>query len=147
MEHFLDRAREVLGDVSMGTWRAEFAAAMDDDLGTPAAVAAIHDVVREGNKLLAAGASDALQEAAGSVRAMLGVLGVDPMDEHWAASGSPVREERLSAAVDALVSSLLERRARARSDKDYATADAIREQLQGAGIEIDDTPQGPKWTL
>ena len=53
---------------------------MDDDLGTPAAVAAIHDVVREGNKLLAGGAVRRAARHAASVRAMLDVLGLDPAD-------------------------------------------------------------------
>ncbi len=147
IEHFLERARDVLGDVPVGTWAAEFADAMDDDLGTPAAVAAIHNVVREGNKLLGEGPSDALRQAAGSVRAMLSVLGVDPFDGHWAASGGSAREERLTQAVDALVSSLLEKRAQARAAKDFAAADAIRDQLKAAGIELEDTPQGPQWSL
>jgi cysteinyl-tRNA synthetase len=147
IEHFLERARDVLGEVPLTTWCAEFEEAMDDDLGTPAAVAAIHNVVREGNKLLAGGASDALRGAAGSVRAMLAVLGVDPFDDHWAGSGGSAREERLTAAVDALVSSLLERRAAARAAKDFAAADAIRDQLKAAGIELEDTPQGPQWSL
>ncbi|HEX4976937.1 MAG TPA: DALR domain-containing protein, partial [Nocardioides sp.] len=147
IEHFLTRARDVLGEVPVGTWCAEFAEAMDDDLGTPAAVAAIHNVVREGNKLLAGGPSDALRGAAGSVRAMLAVLGVDPFDDHWAGSGGSAREERLTAAVDALVSSLLDKRAEARAAKDFAAADAIRDQLKAAGIELEDTPQGPQWSL
>jgi len=116
---------------------------MDDDLGTPAAVAAIHDLVREGNKMLVVGASEDLRAAAGSVRAMLRVLGVDPMDQLWAASSS-AREQRLSTAVDALVSSLLEWRARARAEKDFAAADAIRDQLNEAGMEIEDTPRVPR---
>jgi cysteinyl-tRNA synthetase len=147
IEHFLTRARELLGDVPVGTFCTEFEEAMDDDLGTPAAVAAIYDVVREGNKLLAGGASDALRGAAGSVRGMLAVLGLDPLDDHWAGSGSSAREERLTGAVDALVSALLSQRAEARAAKDFATADAIRDQLKAAGIELEDTPQGPKWSL
>jgi len=55
--------------------------------------------------------------------------------------------ERLTGAVDALVGSLLERRQQARAAKDYATADAVRDQLQAAGIEVEDTPDGPKWSL
>ena len=133
IEHFLTRARDVLGEVGIGTRCAEFEAAMDDDLGTPAAVAAVYDVVREGNKLLAAGPSDALRGAASSVRAMLAVLGVDPLDERWTAGGSSEREEKLSTAVDALVASLLEQQRAARAAKDFATADAIRDQLKGAG--------------
>lgn len=147
IEHFLDRARDLLGEVRIGTWCAEFETAMDDDLGTPAAVAAIYDVVREGNKLLAAGPSDALLGAASSVRAMLAVLGLDPFDAHWSTGGSSAREEKLTTAVDALVAALLQQRADARAAKDFAAADAIRDQLKAAGIDLEDTPQGPQWSL
>jgi cysteinyl-tRNA synthetase len=146
IEHFLERARDVLGEVPVGTWCAEFAEAMDDDLGTPAAVAAIYDVVREGNKLLTAGDSPELRGSAASVRAMLDVLGLDPFDPHWSA-GSTRRDEKLTAAINALVVGLLEQREAARSSKDFAAADAIRDQLKAAGFELEDTPQGPKWSL
>jgi cysteinyl-tRNA synthetase len=119
-----------------------FVAAMDDDLGTPAAIAVIHDQVREGNRLLAAG-EDAGGEAS-RVLAMLEVLGLDPHDPVWATGGA---DERLTAAVDALVAGLLEQRAKARAEKDFAAADAIRDQIKAAGIEVEDTPDGPKWSL
>jgi cysteinyl-tRNA synthetase len=147
IEHFLHRAADLLGEVPLGTRCADFEAAMDDDLGTPAAVAAVYEVVREGNKLLGQGPSDALRGAASSVRAMLAVLGVDPFDPHWSAAGSTARETKLGAAVDALVSALLTQRSAARAAKDFAAADAIRDQIRAAGIELEDTPQGPKWTL
>jgi cysteinyl-tRNA synthetase len=148
IESFLQRAATVLGGpVDVGTLCADFVRAMDDDLGTPAAVAAIYDVVREGNKLLGAGDSPALRGAASSVRAMLAVLGLDPFDPHWAAGASSAQETRLTAAVDALVGTLLEQRATARAGRDFATADAIRDQLKAAGIELEDTPQGPTWSL
>ena len=66
---------------------AEFTAALDDDLGTPAAVAAIHETVRQGNTALADGDDAAVAGALGSVRAMLGVLGLDPLDPQWATGG------------------------------------------------------------
>jgi cysteinyl-tRNA synthetase len=119
---------------------------MDDDLGTPAAVAAIHDVVREGNKLLGVGDVAALRGNLGSVLAMLDVLGLHPADPAWAAAGG-AGDERLTQAVDVLVASLLEQRAEARAAKDFATADAIRDRIKAAGIEIEDTPDGPKWSL
>ncbi len=147
IEHFLTRAREVLGEVALGTFCADFEQAMDDDLSTPAAVAAIYEVMREGNKLLADGPSPALRGSAASVRGMLAVLGVDPFDPHWATGGSSEREEKLTNAVDALVAALLEQRAEARAARDFAAADAIRDQLKAAGIELEDTPQGPKWSL
>jgi cysteinyl-tRNA synthetase len=53
----------------------------------------------------------------------------------------------MSAVVDALVSGLLEQRATARAEKDFATSDAIRDRLKEAGVEITDTPDGQKWSL
>jgi cysteinyl-tRNA synthetase len=120
-----------------------FVDAMDDDLGTPAAIAVVHDTAREGNRLLAAG-EDATAAAA-SVLAMLDTLGLNPHDPAWV--GDDRADTRLTAAVDALVAGLLEQRAKARADKDFATADAIRDQIKAAGIEVEDTPAGPKWSL
>ncbi|HXH79181.1 cysteine--tRNA ligase [Nocardioides sp.] len=148
IENFLERAATVLGE-SIGTtgmWCTEFVEAMDDDLGTPAAVAAIHDVVREGNKLLAEGPSNALRGNAASVRAMLAVLGLDPADPAWATT-SGAGDEKLRDAVDVLITALLEERATARAEKDWARADDIRDRITAAGIEIEDTPSGPKWSI
>ena len=116
---------------------------MDDDLGTPAAVGVLHDTVRAGNKALADGDRETARANAAEVRAMLGVLGLDPADPHWATGGA----NDLTAVVDALVKGLLEQRAEARANKDFATADAIRDQIKAAGIEIEDTPGGPKWSV
>ncbi|RHW23585.1 cysteine--tRNA ligase [Nocardioides immobilis] len=148
MEAFLERAAELLGEIpGGGTLCAEFVEAMDNDLGTPGAVAAIHDVVREGNKLIAGGDSAALRGNAASVRAMLDVLGLDPQDSAWASTGSAGEDDKLKSAVDALVAGLLEERAQAREAKDWARADAIRDQIKQAGIEVTDTPTGPTWTV
>jgi cysteinyl-tRNA synthetase len=121
-----------------------FVAAMNDDLGTPAAIAVIHDQVREGNRLLGDGQS--ADQVAASVRAMLGVLGLDPADPSWGTLGRS-DDAKLSAAVDALVAGLLAERAAARADKDWARADAIRDRIAAAGIAVEDTPDGPQWTL
>jgi cysteinyl-tRNA synthetase len=150
VEGFLDRARDMLGaevlDGTAGLACADFEAAMDDDLGTPAAVAAIHEVVREGNKLLAGGDSPALRGTAASALAMLDVLGLHPQDPAFAAAGG-ARDQQLTGAVDSLVQALLEQRAEARAHKNFSTADAIRDRIKAAGIEIEDTPTGPKWSL
>ena len=61
-----------------------------------------------------------------------------------AASGADSAEH---TALDRLVSEQLEERAEARKAKDFARADAIRDALGAAGITIEDTPQGPTWTL
>ncbi len=141
IEAFLQRA----GSPPSGELPEAFAAAMDDDLGTPAAVAVLYDTVREGNRQLAAGEDAATTAAA--VGAMLDVLGVHPADPAWSGVGGSDSEERLSAAVDALVAGLLEERTQARADKDWARADAIRDRIKAAGIEVTDTPDGPTWTV
>ncbi|MEQ6903149.1 cysteine--tRNA ligase [Nocardioides sp. YIM 152588] len=144
VENFLERAGE--SAVDPAALPAAFVAAMDDDLGTAAATAVLHDTVREGNRRLAAG-EDATAVAT-AVRTMLDVLGLDPADPAWtAAGGGGGADEKLSAAVDALVRGLLEERAAARADKDWARADAIRDRIKVAGIEVTDTPDGPKWTV
>lgn len=122
-----------------------FVAALDDDLGTPAAVAVIYDHVRDGNRLLDQGDADQAATYAAQVRGMLGVLGLDPADPAWGpATGD---DGALTRAVDVLVAGLLEQRGAARAAKDFATADVIRDRIKAAGIEIEDTPTGPKWSI
>lgn len=145
IEGFVVRAAELTGDdVEVTEVTDAFAAAMDDDLSVPAALAELQAVIATGNKLLAAGDSAELRATLGSVRAMLDVLGVDPLAEHWrgAASGGGDR-----AALGSLVLALLEQRQQARADKDFATADLVRDQLAAAGVEVEDTPQGPRWSV
>jgi len=144
LEGFVERAAERVGaEAGMPALCADFAAAMDDDLGVPAALAAVQDVVREGNAALAAGQDRAVAGTLASVRTMLGVLGLDPLAAPWAdATGAALRP-----VVDGLVALALEQRASARQRKDYAAADAIRDQLSAAGIVVEDTAQGPRWTL
>ncbi|EGD42259.1 cysteine--tRNA ligase [Nocardioidaceae bacterium Broad-1] len=146
IEGFLDRAASVIGEIPAdGVPSTDFVAAMDDDLGTPAAVAALHEVVREGNKLLADGDSPALRGVATSVRAMLDILGLDPADPSWGPESGA--DEKLTGALDVLVRGVLDERAEARAAKDWARADAMRDRLKDAGIEIEDTPEGPKWSV
>lgn len=122
-----------------------FAEAMDDDMGVPQALAIVHTTVRQGNSALAADDKEAAVARLAEVRAMLGVLGLDPLDEHWA--GESDRGEDLHGAVDTLVRLVLEQREGARARKDWATADAIRDQLQQSGLVIEDGQNGPRWTL
>jgi len=146
IEAFLDRAAPHVDGWAVGRPQA-FVDAMDDDLGTPAAIAVVHDTVREGNRLLQEGRTgEPLRDLFGQVVGMLDVLGLDPSDPAWGSMASS-NDGRLSAAVDALVAGLLEERAAARSDRDWARADAIRDRIAAAGIAVEDTPDGPKWTL
>ncbi|MXG91545.1 cysteine--tRNA ligase [Nocardioides flavescens] len=135
IEGFLERA----GEEEAGEVPQAFADAMDDDLGTPAAVAVLFDTVREGNR-----SGDPAPYAA-QVRAMLDVLGLDPADPAW--PDAQKTDAGLSDVVDALLSGLLAQRSEARAAKDFATADAIRDQIAAAGIEVEDTPDGPVWSL
>lgn len=147
IEHFLERAPRQARETDAGAVEARvpdaFAASMDDDLGTPGAVAVLYDTVREGNRQLAAGEDPSLSVAA--VVAMLDVLGLDPADPAWGTTAQA--DDKAVAAVGALVAGLLEQRAAARGAKDWARADEIRDQLKAAGIDLEDTPDGPKWSL
>ena len=144
IEGFVTRASEVAGGVEPGVPCAEFVEAMDDDLSLPAALAALQAVIREGQKLLAEGDSDALRGSLASVRAMLGILGLDPLSEPWAGATSGGGEH---AALDSLVRALIDQRQQARAERDFATADAVRDRLKEAGIAVEDTPSGPRWSV
>lgn len=139
------RIEDFLGhfdDLELGEWTQGFADAMNDDIAVPKALAEIHTTVRAGNKALAAGDEAEARRLAGQVRAMAHVLGFDPLEWEDRAQASGA-----DAALDALVQAELERRTKARADKDFATADAVRDRLAAAGITITDTPDGPTWSL
>jgi cysteinyl-tRNA synthetase len=85
-------------------------------------------------------------EAFAAVVAMTDLLGVNPLDPRWdAGTGNGAHEAQV--ALDALVRAQLEARETARAARDYATADAIREQLSAVGIQIEDTASGANWSL
>jgi cysteinyl-tRNA synthetase len=144
IEGFVQRAAEVVGPGRPKDVPPAFAAAMNDDLNTSAALAVVHDTIREGNTALAASDETGVRAALTAVRAMLGVLGLDPLDEAW---GSKESAGDLKPVVDALVALALEQRAQARARKDWAAADSVRDQLKNAGIQVEDTPTGPRWTV
>lgn len=144
IEGFVRRAAELAGPVEPGDVTLTFAAAMDDDLSVPAALAEVHRVVAEGNRMVTENDVEGLRLALASVRAMLDVLGVDPLSPHWAGSAGG---DHTHEALGTLVEALLEQRQEARASKDFATADRVRDQLAAAGVEIEDTAQGPRWKV
>jgi len=146
IEQFITRAMELVGTTEPTTVPDDFAAALDDDLGVPGAVAVLHQTVRAGNTALAASDKESAKTRLGEVRAMLGVLGMDPLAEPWAGSGGG-DAAGLRGVVDSLVAVALEQRQAARARKDYAAADEIRDRLTAIGIAVEDTPAGPRWTL
>ena len=123
----------------------EFRTAMDDDLGVSGALAVIHEHVRRGNILLDEDESQEAAQVARLVIAMTDVLGVNPLAPNWASEGDAGVDAL--AALDAVITAQLAARATARSARDYDTADAIRDQLSAAGVLIEDTPTGARWTL
>jgi len=149
IEGFVQRATELGGavDAAAGEPLPEpFTVAMDGDLGVPQALAVVHTAVRDGNAALGVGDKEAVAAKLREVRGMLGVLGLDPLSETW--TGRPGgRDAELRAVVDALVAVALEQREAARGRRDYAAADAIRDRLAAAGVVVEDTPSGPRWSL
>ncbi len=147
IEGFLARAAEVHGTVEAAPQLPlAFVDAMDDDLATPAAIAVLQEHVREGNRLLAEPGTSDVAKVAAEVRGMLAVLGLDPYDPAW--TGDRISgDDRLRLALDALVADALDRRRVARAERDFATADAVRDRLNAAGIAVEDTPSGPRWSL
>jgi cysteinyl-tRNA synthetase len=150
IEGFVDRAAEALGDAPdvplvPGNLPLSFTSAMNDDLGVPAALAAVHAAVRDGNTALQQGQLDDVRDSLAQVRAMLSVLGLDPLSEPWTSTDN--QNEQMREIVGALVQVALDQRQAARARKDYATADALREGLEKAGIAVEDTPNGPRWEI
>jgi cysteinyl-tRNA synthetase len=141
IENFVEKASALISSDADGVGVPEtFARALDDDLGVPAALAVLHDTVRAGNTALADGAKETLREAYGQVSAMSRVLGIWP--PNW-----PERNDANNAVIDSLVRVVLDQRTAARERKDYAAADAIRDQLAEAGLVVEDTPEGPRWSV
>ena len=111
----------------------EFIAAMEDDLNTADALAAIFMLVRDINTAIAGGAKKATLEACADIFDQLtGVLGLV--------------YNRKTDSLDSEIEELIEKRTEARKAKDFKTADEIRDKLKEMGIILEDTPQGVKWT-
>lgn len=118
-----------------------FAEAMDDDVNIPRALAVLHEQTRAGNAALAAG-EDA-SDAANAVMAMAEVLGLAQLMSFNAEGTSGAEHE----ALDALIQAVLAERADARAQKDWAKADAMRDLLASAGVQVKDGANGSTWSV
>ena len=118
-----------------------FAEAMDDDVNIPRALAVLHEQTRAGNAALASG-EDA-SEAANAVMAMAEVLGLAQLMSFNAEGTSGAEHE----ALDALIQAVLAERADARAQKDWAKADAMRDLLASAGVQVKDGANGSSWSV
>jgi cysteinyl-tRNA synthetase len=148
IEGFVKRASAIVGEVDLAKTKinSDFAAAMDEDLNVPAALAVLHEVVGNGNTLLAANTSvKKVSEVLASVRKMLDILGVDPLADTWANVGGD--SQQLTEVLDHFVKQQIQKRSDAKANKDFATADRIRDELRAAGIALEDTADGARWTL
>ncbi|GAA3213550.1 cysteine--tRNA ligase [Microbacterium terregens] len=144
MERSVRTLRDESDDVRIDAIVPErFAAAMDDDLGVPQALAVIHETVRLGNTALDEDDDDAARGAFADVAVMTGLLGIDPLDPAWNTSSGGAE----ASALDTLVRTLITQRAAARAAKDWAAADRIRDAVAAAGIALEDGADGTHWNL
>ena len=148
IENFVERAAAIVGDVELtsAAINSDFATAMNEDLNVPAALAVLHEVVGEGNTLLAKKTdAAALTGCLTAVRQMLDVLGVDPHSPTWADDSK--NAQQLESALDYFVQQSIAVRNAAKENKNFDAADAIRDSLRNAGIALEDTSDGVRWNL
>ncbi len=115
---------------------AQFIAAMDDDLNTADAISALFDLAKDINTSLnaqTAPSKEICQYALDLYNKLAGVLGL-----------LYVKNDN---SLDAEIEALIARRTKARAEKDWATADRIRDELKARHIVLEDTPQGIKWRI
>ena len=138
LEFLLEKADEKSADEELvkklSACEDKFKAAMDDDLNTADAIAAIFDIVYLANtEISKESGKEAIKAALGKIRELGAVLGLF----------NKVKEKSLDAEVEELIA----KRAEARANKDWATADAIRDKLKEMNIVLKDTPDGVKWSI
>ena len=142
IENFLARAKEITGEIPEKKIAPKFIELMNEDLAVPQVLALISEWLRLGNSAISATDTAVISENASSIRGALDILGCDPFDLAYASTG-----KKSDQAIDGLIALLLEQRESARARKDFAAADEIRNRIIGMGIEIEDTPTGPRWSV
>jgi cysteinyl-tRNA synthetase len=143
IENFLSRATELVGTQPTPRINTEFTKAMNDDLAVPVALATISENLRLGNQAITDNDIAGISKNADEIRGALEILGCDPFDPAFASSSG----SDLTAALDGVIALALAERASARERKDFAASDAIRDGLSALGITIEDTAQGPRWSI
>ncbi len=144
IEAFLFRAQEILGTQPEPVISQSFTDAMNDDLAVPTALAGISEALRLGNTAITSGDKKIIEQSASEIRGALEVLGCDPFDGAFAGGAA---SDTATNALDGVIKLALEQRTAARERKDFAASDAIRDGLAGLGITIEDTAQGPRWSI
>jgi cysteinyl-tRNA synthetase len=157
------RGLEPTTDAAGGDHQARFEAAMDDDFNTPEAWAVLSDLRNHVNLAKDKGDLREANRLAGILVRLGGVLGLLQQDpEAWFKTGVVARPESLGSQTsasnpsvattegeptldDAAIQDLIDERAEARRNKDFATSDRIRDQLDARGVLLEDGPQGTTW--
>ena len=156
LERALERDVTAVRDTVLDAapFRARFVAAMEDDFNTPRALAAVYDLARAINRSRDEAAD--VSDAQATLRELTGVLGlsleqgagVEALDvaallklasRYHVACGGTHAESTIEA--------LLAHRQEARASRDFRRADAIRADLAAAGVEVEDTPEGARWSV
>jgi cysteinyl-tRNA synthetase len=143
IEGFLTRATEILGAQPTPVISQGFTDAMNDDLAVPTALAGISEALRLGNSAITSGDKAQISASSNEIRGALEVLGCDPFDQVFVTSGGA----DLTNALDGVIQLALAQRTAARERKDFAASDQIRDGLAALGITIEDTAQGPRWSI
>jgi len=143
IEGFLIRSTEILGAAPTPVISQGFTDAMNDDLAVPTALAGISEALRLGNSAITSGDKKGIKASADEISGALEILGCDPFDPVFATSGG----EDLTSALDGVIQLALAQRTAARDRKDFAASDQIRDGLAALGIVIEDTAQGPRWSI
>ena len=143
IENFLLRSTQLLGLDPAPTLSQGFTDAMNADLAVPQALADISESLHQGNIALTQENGKVLASKAGEVRGALAVLGCDPLATAFSESGHADLDEVLAGSIELA----LDARRAARDRKDFAASDVIRDGLNALGIIIEDTPQGPRWSI
>ncbi len=140
-------ATDELREPGSGDLPERFTEAMNDDLGVADALAVVHERHGQLNTLLASQNIEAheVAKAVNDLRDMLDVFGLDLLGAPWSEEGGANGAEH--EALDALIRAQLDERAEARKNKDWASADAIRDRFAAAGIRIEDSAGSSRWSL
>jgi cysteinyl-tRNA synthetase len=144
IESFLHRSVELTGTLAKPVLSEAFIDAMNDDLAVPAALAGISEALRLGNIAITDQNMSVIAQSAGEIRGALEVLGCDPFDPAFSSSS---QSADMTVALDGVIALALAQRTAARERKDFAASDQIRDGLGALGIAIEDTAQGPRWSI
>jgi cysteinyl-tRNA synthetase len=143
IEGFLNNAQSILGKEIEPSLSPAVVAAFNNDLAVPEVLALISESLRAGNSAITSQDQKSIKSAASEIRGALAILGCDPFDSAFAQGAS----EKNDKALDGVIALALEQRKAARDRKDFAASDAIRDGLAALGILIEDTAQGPRWSI